>query len=156
MPEVPDHLKDEKIEPVALEDIGTDQQKIREIVLLMVALTKVQDVLKAKVDEAKAQMQELKNQLLEEMDTLKLQNFRMADIGLVYVHVSPKIGLLKADKPEVYAWLKANGHGSIVKEEVNPRTFQAFCKSLKEEGLELPPKVTEFIVREPRIRSGKG
>ena len=72
---------------------------------------------------------------------------------MVYVHASPKISVLKADKPAVMKWLKENGHGDIVKEDVHSATLRAFVIGLREEGNPLPPFIREYLHREPRFRA---
>lgn len=50
-----------------------------------------------------------------------------------------------ADREKFYAWMKQNGHSSLVKESVNTNTLRAFCKELMEDEKPLPPMVSTYF-----------
>ena len=52
--------------------------------------------------------------------------------GDVYAHY------LKAAEVGVFAWLRAQGHGALIKETVHPATLKAFAKEQLAEGVTLP------------------
>jgi hypothetical protein len=49
--------------------------------------------------------------------------------------------VLAADKPSLIHWLKKEGHGDLVREEVHHSTLKAFCKERIENRATLPPQV---------------
>ncbi len=143
-----------KQEPPELETIEAEPQKqLRELSHRIRQVQEAKAALVKEADKIKAQEGMLKAKLLEVMDSLQMQSFKMKGVGLVYVHASPKISVLKADKPEVMKWLKENGHGDIVKEDVNASTLKAFVVGLREEGFPLPPLIREYLHREPRFKA---
>lgn len=47
--------------------------------------------------------------------------------------------VLVGDKPELNEWLRDNGYGDLIKEEVNPNTLKAWAKGRVEAMEEVPP-----------------
>ncbi len=142
-----------KEKPTNLESAdGESQDKIRELVELITASEKLHDKLEEEAKNVAAKTMRFRALLLDVMDSIGMTQFRMKDVGLVYIHNSPKASVLKADKEELMQWLKDHGHGDIVKEDVNTNTLKAFVRGLREEGQPLPPLVREWVHREPRIR----
>lgn len=65
--------------------------------------------------------------------------------------------VLAADKPKLFAWLREDGHGDLIREEVHSSTLRAFCKERVEDGATLPPWVqlspeTVAIIKVPKAK----
>lgn len=87
------------------------------------------DILKAISTEWEA----LETELLEAMAEEGVNSVRLDGIGLISMSVSNYLSVNAANKPGFYEYLKAAGHGGLLKEEVNPKTLTAFLKGHLEE-----------------------
>ena len=48
----------------------------------------------------------------------------------------------KEHEEEVFAWMRENGHGDIIKEVIHPQTLKAFVRERVKEGEPVPPQIT--------------
>lgn len=48
-------------------------------------------------------------------------------------------------QPDFFAWLRANGHGGLIKETVHAQTLGSFAKELLENGRPLPPNLAAHM-----------
>jgi len=112
--------------------------------------------LKSNVDELEALLKTTK----EQYDGLRKRRLPdlMQELGLVgpdgkggFTHSSGASIYLKVDvyayckkeyEPAFFAWLRANGHGDIIRETVHPSTLKAFAKERVQDGEPLPPQLT--------------
>lgn len=89
-------------------------------------------------------------QLLEHLKTVRLPRM-LTDMGLSSARLASGRGIaidkklfvscLAGDKPALIDWLKENGEGGIVKEEVNPQTLKSWAKDRIENMQEVPEVV---------------
>jgi len=91
----------------------------------------------------------------EKMRELGLSSISTDDGSKVSIKHKVKASLTKARKEEGFAWLRANGHGSLIKERtveenVHPQTLTAFAREQLAQGRTLPPcfSVFEFDLTE--------
>ena len=84
---------------------------------------------------------------LERYDLAKLmidgevEKHSIAGLGTVYLSDEFFASVLKDDRPQLYQWMRDNGHGDIIQDWVFPQTLTAFAKEMAEKNEELP----EFI-----------
>lgn len=48
----------------------------------------------------------------------------------------------KENEPQFFEWLRAQGHGDLIKETVHNQTLKAFAKECIKDGVALPPQLT--------------
>lgn len=82
-----------------------------------------------------------KSALPDAMTEAGLQNVKLADGGSVYLRKDVHANVSGEDKDTLIAWLRDNGHGSLVVPTVNLQTLKAFVKELSAAGAPLPPMV---------------
>lgn len=73
-------------------------------------------------------------------------------VGTLYLQKETFVSVLAADKPAYLAWLRENGHGDLIKEDVNAQTNKAFVKELLEAKVPLPSIVKITEVPTARLR----
>jgi hypothetical protein len=85
--------------------------------------------------------------------------------ALVYLQVRVFASIAKVDTEgqptaahveHVHGWLRAHGHGDIIKQSVHPQTFNALMKQLVEDGVPLPEGVKTSVETVAVIRKPKG
>lgn len=67
------------------------------------------------------------------------------------LHVSVRT----ANREALIEHLRANGAGSLVKETVNEATLKAHCRSLREEGKDIPPMIDVYEDQSVTLRRDK-
>ena len=83
----------------------------------------------------------------EAMDDDGVGNITLKDVGRVSLTNDVYASIPAAQRENAYEWLRANGHGDLIKETVHTSTLKAFAKNTIKEGKELPEdlfKVTPF------------
>jgi hypothetical protein len=119
--------------------------------------------LKAKSEEAadalkeiNAEWDEAEKALLEAMVEEGVKSVAIDGLGLFSMRVKNYLSVNAANKPGFYVYLKESGNGSLLKEEVNPKTLTAFLnghveeliKKLQKEGkdpVEARKEALEFL-----------
>ncbi len=48
----------------------------------------------------------------------------------------------KEYQQDVFTWMRANGHGGLITEVINPSTLKAWCKDQVQDGNPIPPQIT--------------
>jgi hypothetical protein len=76
--------------------------------------------------------------LPERMDEEDIDTMKIANVGRLQTSADIRCNIPAANKEKVQEWLKENGHGSMVKAEINASTFKAFVKERIKEGKEYP------------------
>lgn len=100
-------------------------EKAKEILKLKAESESLADSLKA-VNTKWLQVEE---SLLEDMAEEGVGSFKL-DSGEMFTMASENYFSLRADaKPDFFEWMKANGHGALIKEDVNAQTLKAFLKT---------------------------
>lgn len=82
--------------------------------------------------------------LVDAMQVLGLQKFSVDGVGMVYLQDRPHPTVLDADK--LHAWLRAHGHGGMVKEGVHPMTLQAWVKEQMSNMVALPEDAIKVFI----------
>lgn len=97
------------------------------------------------VKEMRKRYDELRRELLpEEMKRVGLVNeqgkgnFTLKTGGKIHLRGDLFASIKKADQDAAFEWLRANGHGDLIKETVHPGTLKSFCKEQLEHGANLP------------------
>jgi hypothetical protein len=127
------------------DDLRAHAEKLKE-------LTDTKKNLAELVKATNAAIESTSESMLAIMDSKEMTQVRFEGLGLFFVQGStfPKV----EGKEQFHEWLKANGQGDLIKEEVHSQTLRAFVKNLLEEGKALPPGVTPgHTVREVRVRA---
>jgi hypothetical protein len=83
---------------------------------------------KSALDAISLEWTEIENQLLEAMVEEGVKSVLIDGLGLFSMATTSYLSVNAANKPLFYPYLKDSGHGSLLKEEVNPRTLTAFLK----------------------------
>lgn len=115
--------------------------------------------LAAEMDELKAEKKDLEDQAKERgkriselevrlipdlMDTLGIRSL-VTDFGKrLGQRTDTYVNVKAGDKPTLLDWLKAEGHGSVVKEDVHSSTLKALVRDLIEEGVDLPTFISTY------------
>jgi hypothetical protein len=90
--------------------------------------------------------------LPELMSELDIPKFVVEGIGTFYIQDKLEISVLADDRPEVYAWLRDHGHGSLVVDYVWPRTLGAWAKEQLNEGQVLPDTMKATFIPTASLR----
>jgi len=83
---------------------------------------------KAQLDEINAQWEECEKELLAAMLEDCVNSIDIDGVGKISLVRKSFLSVNAANKPAFYSYLKASGNGSLLKEDVNPRTLGAFLK----------------------------
>lgn len=73
--------------------------------------------------------------LMEDSGVSKLS---LDGYGTLYLSNDFYASVLKDDRPKLYEWMRANGHGDIVQDYVFPQTLTAFAKEQIERNAAMP------------------
>ena len=110
--------------------------------------------LEAKVKEINDQIEHTEQGLVGEMVNMELQNFSRAG-QMFYLSTKIYASAVADRKPELISWLKANGYGDMVQEQVNAQTLAAWVREqLGEDQEELPKGVRELVNVYPKQTVG--
>lgn len=82
----------------------------------------------AALKETNKEWDECELQLLEAMIEEGVNSINIDGLGLYSMRTENYLSVNAANKPVAYGYLKESGNGSLLKEEVNPRTLTAFLK----------------------------
>lgn len=108
----------------------------------LAALRDRKEELKALTTENNEEIERVERELLEQMQANDLQNFKRS--GKQFI-CSSKVWAAPVDKDKVYAWMKENGYGDLVKETVNANSFNSLVKEWLEENGFVPDAIDEFV-----------
>lgn len=108
----------------------------------LVALRERKDELKAQTEANNAEIERVERELLEQMQANELQNFKRSGKQFIY---SSKVWASAVDKDKVYAWMKANDYGDLVKETVNANSFNSLVKEWLDQDGFVPDAVADVI-----------
>ena len=82
--------------------------------------------LESQVDAVKEEQKQAEQDLILSMEEEGLQNFRDDERGLVYIRQDTFASV--EDQAKLYAHLRANNMGDVIKETVNAKTLAAIAK----------------------------
>src|SRR5690606_16078792 len=82
--------------------------------------------------------------LVEAMVNEEIQNFVRGD-RLFYLRTETYVSAKAERRPELLAWLKANGLADIVQETVHPRTLSAAVREILEQDDQLPDGLAGLV-----------
>lgn len=86
--------------------------------------------LKTKLDAIDKEWVAIENELMEAMVEEGVSTIKVDDAGKFTLASEHYFSATVENKPEVFEYLKKNGHGALIKEDVNARTLSAFCKNM--------------------------
>ena len=95
------------------------------------------DELEEELKEVKANLEALSRQMVEEMDGIELDKF--SAFGSTFsVRRTLATNVRAEDKDTLFCMLRDEGHGHLIREDVNPRTLAAFVKEQMNMDGEIP------------------
>ena len=100
--------------------------------------------LEARVKDLNEQIEHTEQGLVGEMVNVELQNFSRAG-QMFYLSTKIYASAVADRKPELFSWLKKNGYGDMVQEQVNAMTLAAWVREQVGEDDELPKGVGELV-----------
>ncbi len=86
--------------------------------------------LKTKLDAIDKEWVAIENDLMEAMVEEGVSTIKVDGAGKFTLASEHYFSATVENKPEVFEYLKKNGHGALIKEDVNARTLSAFCKNM--------------------------
>lgn len=128
-----------------MDAVDQNEQQLSPVFALadrLVALRERKEELKAKTEENNAEIDRVERELLEQMQVNELQNFKRS--GKQFI-CSSKVWASAVDKDKVYAWMKENDYGDLVKETVNANSFNSLVKEWLDQDGFVPDAVADFI-----------
>lgn len=127
-------------------------ENLESIVSEMISLRDQVDATEEMLKQVKAAYDDVrKRRLPEKMQELGLVgptgrgSFTHSSGANVSLRVKVQATVKKDDRDATYAWLKENGHASLIQETVNAQTLGAFVRERLEDGEPLPPGVSTFV-----------
>ena len=111
----------------------------------MESLKGATDELKEELKERGARYDELRKKMIpEEMAKVGLVNdaglgkFSLASGATISLRGDLFVQIIREELENAHSWLEEEGHGHLIKPNVNPQTLRAFAKEQMGEGKELP------------------
>jgi hypothetical protein len=133
--------------------MSTLEDKIGEKAGKLRSLMDKKEELKESLKSVEADIKKIAEQELPKlMEDAELEKASFQGIGTLYLETKTRVSVLAADKPDFIKWLKANGHGAIVKEDVNPKTLESWGKEVLDQNISLPEVCKVFHQSIARIR----
>ena len=109
----------------------------------------------SRLDALRQQLEEIESELREAMTIQAVSQVQVeTEEGktTVFLRNAFYANVSSEEKSALLAWLKQNGQGDIVKEDVNTATLRKHCRELEESGLEMPPMVKTYHAQEVGYR----
>lgn len=82
-------------------------------------------------------------------------SFTLASGARISLRNDTYASYLKQDQDKVFAWLRSNGLGDIIKETVHASTLRSMATELLSEGKELPKEIKVYLERTVTITGVK-
>jgi hypothetical protein len=107
--------------------------------------------------ELNKQIVEMETKLAEKMQDAECDKFNVKGQGTIYVQQKLYTNVLAENRDKLYAWLRANGCGDLVKDWVFPNTLTSLCKERIEAGKPMPDEniMTATFIPIAATRKGK-
>jgi hypothetical protein len=74
-----------------------------------------------------------------------VEKITLTGLGTVYKSTKFSASVLADDRPALYEWLRANGHGDVVVDYVHPKSLTAWAKAQVASGGETPEFMTTYL-----------
>ncbi len=91
-------------------------------------------------------------ELAKLMEDAGVEKTTLAGLGTIYLSQDFFASVNKDDRPALYEWMRANGHGDIITDWVFPQTLTAFCKEMVGKNLPLPECVKAVFIPTAKTR----
>lgn len=139
-------------------ETAVQQNPIVELANRLVVIRDEKDALAEREKELNKLEEETERQLFELMISEDLEKFTYA--GRTFRPEVKTYASIKAEcKEEAFAWLKENGFGDLVKEQVNAQSLTSLYKELDDNG-ELPEEFAQLLnvyqKQKIAVRRGRG
>lgn len=85
-----------------------------------------------------------KNIIPEKMESMGLETTRITGIGTIGFRHDAYCNVIKGAAPDLMEWLRDNGAGDLIKENVNSSSLKAYIKELFNNGEEIPEAYVNF------------
>lgn len=98
-------------------------------------------------------IKELETQLLPTyMTDNDIDKISIDGVGTVYLNRDVFVHVRAEDRDKLHQWLRDDGNGDVIKEQVAPQTLKALAKARLTEGKALPDFIQAAFVETARIR----
>jgi hypothetical protein len=77
------------------------------------------------------------------------------DGGKIHLETKVNASCAAANQPLLYAWLRKNKSGDLIKDVVHPSTLTAFVKERREQGLADPPGISVWEETKAKLTATK-
>jgi len=143
---------------IHMEATVQQQNPIIELANRLVTIRDEKEALSEREKELNKLEEETERQLFELMISEDLEKFTYA--GRTFRPEVKTYASIRAEcKEEAFAWLKENGYGDLVKEQVNAQSLTSLYKELDENG-ELPEEFAQLLnvyqKQKIAVRRGRG
>jgi hypothetical protein len=143
---------------IHMEATVQQQNPIVELANRLITIRDEKEALSEREKELNKLEEETERQLFELMISEDLEKFTYA--GRTFRPEVKTYASIRAEcKEEAFAWLKENGYGDLVKEQVNAQSLTSLYKELDENG-ELPEEFAQLLnvyqKQKIAVRRGRG
>lgn len=125
---------------------------MKELVACYKAQFELVQELELQVEQSKAQLEKLKQEILERMEAEGIDRTATFEgIGFV-TRMKPRLyaSISEENKPFVFEAVRSMGREDLIKEVINPQTLSAFVSECLENGQAIPEGVSYIL--KPNIR----
>lgn len=136
-----------------------------------IALTALKKGLETRISQINKQLMRLGPECVDEFARAECNAFTLAakdDGGVLFQDgcprkieptIDPKPSVTEENKNAFFAWLRENGHGELIKENVHPTTLKSWVKNQRKANQPIPEMVEVFDyktlkITKVRARSG--
>jgi hypothetical protein len=140
-----------------------DDASVKDIVWRVIAVRKQIAALKSALHVLEAEDDELTERTLPDkmieaglVDGTGHGSFDHESGASIYLTIKTKASVVAASRLEVFAWLRANGHGALIQDSIPYQTLNAWVKSRQEEGEPIPPGISTLQVTKANLKGLKG
>jgi hypothetical protein len=117
-------------------------KKLKSLVEEMKAIGEKKERLEAELKDVNAAYDVLRFELIpEKMEEEGVERVSYDGIGRVSLTGDIRLSLLKARKPDFFAWCRKNKLGSLITEDINSSTLKAFIRGRIKEGKPYPSDI---------------
>lgn len=124
-------------------DVAADSEQAR-LALALVDCRKRKEDLEDELKACNKELEAVSVALGTHLDAHGVQNFKLAGVGTFYVKNVARISTPEHSQPALCAWMKANGHGGLVKEAVHHKTLESWVAEQRELQQPMPDIISIF------------
>ena len=100
---------------------------------------------KTKVSEIQKVFDDLRKRAIpNKMEDMGIESAKITGVGRLSLRGEAYAGFVKETKEDAMTWLEDNGHGDLIKEDVNASTLKAFLKEQIRNGEVIPDNLFKF------------